>query len=89
MFKNQIDVNKNGQIELNEFKLWYMPSLNQTLEEERNFLFECCDEDKDNLFKRIEVVNNCKLFANSRLTDYGQDLTQSLKSNSSISKTEL
>jgi hypothetical protein len=66
-----------------------MPGLNQTLEEERSLLFECCDEDKDNLLKRIEVVNNCKHFANSRLTDYGQELMQTHNPNGPSSKTEL
>lgn len=78
-FTKTIDLNEDNKLDLFEFKAWHkqiVPSLEQIVDEEKLFLFNCCDEDKNHVLDRFEIEKNCESFSSSLLTNYGLDLEQ-------------
>ena len=78
---SNVDLNGDNLINRHEFALWRMPSIEQHVFDEKQFLFNCCDTDKDGFLSKSEIVYNCKMFLKSQLTDYGKSLKGSTLDN--------
>lgn len=68
---------------MSEFKIWYRqiaPSLEQIVNQEKESLFNCCDDNKNGVLTRLEIRNNCKFFLKSIITNYGDDVNIDSKS---------
>jgi Ca2+-binding EF-hand superfamily protein len=73
-FSKSLDLDQDNQIELAEFKKWYMPSIEQLVSEELASLIDQCDTDQNQQLAEAEVVKCCRALLNSQLTNYGIDL---------------
>ncbi|CAF0704559.1 unnamed protein product [Brachionus calyciflorus] len=91
-FTKQIDLNSDNKLDLDEFKIWnkqVISSLGQIINDEKNYLINCCDEDKSGSWIRSEIENNCESFMNSLITNYSMDLKENFKTKKSNTKVEL
>ena len=70
----EIDANKDGFGDYDEFARYYLPSSTSTIDEETNHLLRECDTDHDGSCTPDEVVQAYSSFAGSQITDYGSDL---------------
>ncbi|RNA31831.1 Calumenin precursor (Crocalbin) [Brachionus plicatilis] len=76
-FTKKIDLNADNRLDLNEFKKWNQliaPSLTEIINDERNYLLNCCDENDDLKFNQVEVDRNCESFLHSLVTNYSLDI---------------
>jgi hypothetical protein len=73
-FSKNIDLNGDNKIDVDEYKKWYMPSLEQVVGEERAALLKACDEDKNEQLNEAEVLKCCPTLLNSQITNFGIDL---------------
>ena len=71
---DEIDKNKDGFGDFNEFAHYYLPASSVTIEEETDHLLKECDKDKNGYCSADEIVEAYSSFAGSQITDFGADL---------------
>jgi hypothetical protein len=74
-FSKSIDLNRDNFMDVEEYKQWYMPSMEQVVSEERVALLKACDEDKNEQLSESEVIKCCRTLLNSQITNFGIDLS--------------
>jgi Ca2+-binding EF-hand superfamily protein len=72
-FKDSIDLDKNGLIDLKEFMAWNMPSFQQTINQTLDQIFKQCDIDGNKLLNESEIKLNYEFFSGFVFTNYGDD----------------
>ena len=70
----ELDKNKDGYGDSEEFANYYLPTSSSTTEEETDHLLKECDTDKSGFCTPDEVINAYSSFAGSQITDFGADL---------------
>lgn len=83
-FSTTIDANGDNQLNFEEFKTWFKPSLAHLVDEEAIHVFKLCDSDRNRLLNKTEVLKCCSILMKSQLTDFGIELEFPL----GLSKTE-
>jgi len=73
-FKNDYDLNKDGQLDRQEMKKWLVPDLDDTAKDEMEHLFSEADKNHDAKLSYDEIVNEYNLFVGSEATNYGEHL---------------
>lgn len=76
-FTKKIDFDADNQLNFSEFQIWnkqITPSLNEIINDEKNYLLNCCDENNDLNFSQVEVEKNCESFLQSFITNYSLDI---------------
>jgi len=73
-FKNDYDLNKDGQLDRQEMKKWLVPDLDETAKDEMEHLFSEADKNHDAKLSYDEIVNEYNLFVGSEATNYGEHL---------------
>lgn len=89
-FTNKIDLDADNQLSISEFQIWNKeinPSLNEIINDEKNYLLNCCDENNDLNLSQVEVEKNCESFLHSLITNYSLDIKRG--SNAANLKEEL
>jgi hypothetical protein len=69
-----IDTNMDNQIDPSEFEEFYNDSISKMVDEEKQWLFDPCDLNKDESLNRTEVIKCCKQFLKSEVTAFGHNL---------------
>ena len=82
-FSNSLDLNGNNQLDLNEFKQWYMPSFDLIIGDEERYILKSCNEDKEDkqTLTKPGVKKCCQTLLSSQLTNFGIDLSQNAERN--------
>ncbi|UJR28512.1 hypothetical protein I4U23_009750 [Adineta vaga] len=70
----ELDTNKDGFGDYEEFARYYLPTLSSTVEEETDHLMKECDADQNGYCTPDEIVKAYTSFAVSQITDFGADL---------------
>lgn len=70
----EVDTNKDGFGDYEEFARYYLPTLSSTTDEETDHLLKECDTDHDGACTSDEIVKAYSSFAGSQITDFGADL---------------
>lgn len=73
-FDNDLDLNRDGVIDLNEVHKWIIPDNDEIAIEEVDHLMATADENHDELLSYDEILDNQHVFVGSEATDYGNDL---------------
>lgn len=73
-FKNEYDLNKDGQLDRDEMRKWLVPDLDETAKDEMEHLFSEADKNHDAKLSYDEIVNEYNLFVGSEATNYGEHL---------------
>lgn len=71
---SELDTNKDGYGDFDEFARYYLPTTLTMTEEETEHLFHDCDVDKNGYCTTDEIVRAYSSFAGSQVTDFGADL---------------
>jgi hypothetical protein len=71
---DELDTNKDGYGDYEEFAKYYLPTSSTATDEETNHLLSECDADKDGYCTPEEIIKSYTSFAGSQITDYGADL---------------
>ena len=71
---SELDTNRDGFGDFEEFARYYLPTTASMTEEETDHLFNDCDADKNGFCTTDEIVNAYSSFAGSQVTDFGADL---------------
>lgn len=71
---SELDTNKDGYGDYEEFARYYLPTTSSMTDEETDHLFNDCDADKNGFCTADEIVKAYSSFAGSQVTDYGADL---------------
>lgn len=78
-FTGKIDLNSDNKVDLEEFKEWVkqdIANFDQIIEDEKNYLLKCCDNNKNGNLNKQEVESNCESFLHSLITNYSLDLKE-------------
>jgi hypothetical protein len=70
----ELDTNKDGYADYDEFARFYLPTSSSTTDEETGHLLKECDTDNNGFCTPDEIVNAYSSFAGSQITDFGADL---------------
>jgi len=70
----EIDTNKDGFGDYEEFARYYLPKSSIAADEETDHLLKECDSDKNGYCTPDEIVKAYSSFAGSQVTDFGADL---------------
>lgn len=73
-FDNDLDLNRDGVIDLNEVHKWIIPDNDEIAIEEVDHLMATADENHDELLSYDEILDNQHVFVGSEATDYGNEL---------------
>ncbi|XP_047042026.1 reticulocalbin-2 [Helicoverpa zea] len=73
-FDNDLDLNKDGVIDMAEIHTWIIPNNDEIADEEVDHLFASADDDHDDLLSFEEILRHHDVFVGSEATDYGGDL---------------
>ncbi|KAJ8726039.1 hypothetical protein PYW07_000737 [Mythimna separata] len=73
-FDHDLDLNKDGVIDLPEIHAWVIPNNDEIADEEVDHLFASADDDHDDLLTFQEILLHHEVFVGSEATDYGSDL---------------
>ncbi|CAF1627642.1 unnamed protein product [Didymodactylos carnosus] len=76
VLSDELDKNRDGFAEYEEFARYYLPTSSMTMDEEANHLMEECDKDKNGHCSADEIVNAYSTFSGSQVTDFGADLEE-------------
>lgn len=74
-FAKSLDTNGDNQLDVGEFKSWFLPSFDQILKEEEDYIMRSCDIKSNQHLDKSEVSECCMSLLNSQITNYGIDLT--------------
>lgn len=68
IFTRLIDLNGDNQLDKNEFKKWFiLTSKEKLIDDEKSYLFDCCDENMDSFLDKLEIERNCGKLVKSHL----------------------
>ncbi|CAF1303043.1 unnamed protein product [Adineta steineri] len=70
----ELDINKDGFGDYEEFARYYLPTSSSTTDEEADHLLKECDANQNGVCTPDEIVNAYTSFAGSQITDFGADL---------------
>ena len=84
IFNKSVDLNGDNRLDMAEFKQWYKPSIYSIVNNEEEYLYECCDADRDGYFSKNEINNGCEKFFQSQITDYGEELEPNTNMNARL-----
>ena len=75
----ELDTNKDGFGDYEEFARYYLPTLSSAADEETDHLLKECDTDKNGYCTSDEIVDAYSSFAGSQITDFGADLEKKVE----------
>lgn len=75
-FSDNLDLDKNGVLDKEEVRKWLIPVQYDYARGEAEFLVTVCDDDKNKVLSKTEIVNHYTKFTGSQATDYGKAITR-------------
>ncbi len=75
-FSKGIDLNYDNYINRHEYQKWYNPDIYQQVNEQKQYIFNMCDNDHDDYLNKTEILNNCKILLRSQVTNFGLDFME-------------
>ncbi|CAF0995526.1 unnamed protein product [Adineta ricciae] len=75
----ELDTNKDGFGDYEEFARYYLPTLSSAADEETDHLLKECDTDNNGYCTSAEIVDAYSSFAGSQITDFGADLEKKVE----------
>lgn len=73
-FDHELDLNKDGVLDVEEVRTWIIPDNDEIAEEEVDHLFASADIDHNGQLSFEEIIKNYDVFVGSEASDYGNDL---------------